>query len=565
MQLLARITNCINIPKIIYLNTNQHKPRGFIVKSLKSSKYLYFFMGIFGIGLISRILPLFMGEARILQQFPTEDGYLMLTIARNMALGLGMSTADGTILTNGTQPFVTFVWALGYVITGGSKLGGVIFAHIIQLIISILFAIVTFKLARKVFKQENPIYAFGLSAILFASPQLLPHSMNFLETGTYVLFISWVILEFYEENDKLNLLWSFKKCIAIGVLLGALFWIRIDSVFIIFACCIAYLYRGISISKHLAFERLKRTLVFGSISVLVASPWLIYNYVFFGSIMPISGQAQNARALAQNASIVPSTLVEYLLVFLPIPLSLQEKVPVIIGSILLLVSAAATAIRMYVTTNIAKKSLIIMGATVIVLFAAYYGILFGAKHFVGRYLAATSPFFALLSLAVFLYFKQLIKDSALKNPALFAAATCTLGVVIGLNYRIFALGVPQDHIQVVNWIEKNVPDEAWVAAVQTGTLGYFHDKTLNLDGKVNPEALKAKHGKAYCPENDESGKERNNCLMHYIVKSEIQYIADWQGIAGWAKLPPLLEYFDLIVDDEKKNLAVFRRHGAPTK
>ena len=46
----------------------------------------------------------------MLRQWPTEDGYLMLTIARNMALGNGMSTADGELPTNGTQPLATTIW-----------------------------------------------------------------------------------------------------------------------------------------------------------------------------------------------------------------------------------------------------------------------------------------------------------------------------------------------------------------------------------------------------------------------------------------------------------------------
>ena len=81
---------------------------------------------LFAVGVVSRVLPLFDFDGRLLQQFPTEDGYLMLTVARNMAIDLGMSTSDGTIPTNGVQPFTTFVWALGYWLTGGSKVAGVV-------------------------------------------------------------------------------------------------------------------------------------------------------------------------------------------------------------------------------------------------------------------------------------------------------------------------------------------------------------------------------------------------------------------------------------------------------
>ena len=46
--------------------------------------------------------------------FITEDGYLMLTVARNMALGEGMSVSNGTIPTNGIQPMIGVFFAVPY-------------------------------------------------------------------------------------------------------------------------------------------------------------------------------------------------------------------------------------------------------------------------------------------------------------------------------------------------------------------------------------------------------------------------------------------------------------------
>ncbi len=56
----------------------------------------------------------------------TEDGYLMLTIARNMAIGLGMSVSEGTIHSNGVQPLATFLFTLPYLLTGGDKVAGLV-------------------------------------------------------------------------------------------------------------------------------------------------------------------------------------------------------------------------------------------------------------------------------------------------------------------------------------------------------------------------------------------------------------------------------------------------------
>jgi hypothetical protein len=503
-----------------------------------------------------------------MQQFPSEDGYLMLTIARNLALGFGMSTAEGTIPTNGTQPFVTFIWALGYLAVGADKFYGVIVSHLVQFVASCLFALVVYRLFLKVFKTHlygNQIAIIG-AALLFASPQLLPHSMNFLETGVYALVIAVVISTFYETDADAGNLWSYKKSIAVGLLLGLLFWVRIDSVFIIFAACVSYLYRGAHLGAAHLRERFVRTLVFGTTSVIVASPWLISNYLNFGSFMPISGQAQDAKSFAQNLVVIPSTLVEYLSIIVPIPQSLQQQPAVVAFCCLLIALAIVLWVMMFRKLNRGHRTLMIFGAIVAFCFAFYYGIFFGAKHFVARYLSVLAVFFAMFTITIAFHIWSMVGRA--KLPSASIAGLVVVLLVAGLNVRIYFTGMPHEHIQVINWVEQNVPDDQWVAAIQTGTLGYFHDRTKNLDGKVNPDALAAKKGRAFCPEVDDetvfiNGKK--NCLMHYIVQSDIAYLADWQGITGWSEYEPLKSNFELVVNDSKSNLGVYRRYGAKTK
>ena len=66
------------------------------------------------LGTLYRILPVFTGQPHLSELFMTEDGYLMLTVARNIAIGLGMSVSEGTIGTNGVQPLATYIFTLPY-------------------------------------------------------------------------------------------------------------------------------------------------------------------------------------------------------------------------------------------------------------------------------------------------------------------------------------------------------------------------------------------------------------------------------------------------------------------
>ena len=119
--------------------------------------------------------------------------------------------------------------------------------------------------------------------------------------------------------------------------------------------------------------------------------------------------------------------------------------------------------------------------------------------------------------------------------------------VVGLNGRLYYNGMEHEHFQVVNWVEAHVPPQTWVGAPQTGTLGFFHDRTINLDGKVNPDALRAR-----LAEGD---------VISYILRSKIEFLADWAGIAQWSQITKdgFNQQFKLLVLDRNANLAVFRR------
>jgi hypothetical protein len=177
----------------------------------------------------------------------------------------------------------------------------------------------------------------------------------------------------------------------------------------------------------------------------------------------------------------------------------------------------------------------------------YYGLFFGAPHFLSRYLSPLAPLLIIASVSVALDLGRLVLP---RFPDLLARLYAFGGIAlsVALLARYLLPGVQeQGHMQVVRWVEENVPDEAWVAAVQTGTLGYWHDRTVNLDGKVNPEALEARRTEGH--------------VLRYVTESDIDYVADWEGVGGWIERPEggFAEAFELVIRDPKQNLAVMRR------
>jgi hypothetical protein len=526
--------------------------------TFRSKSFTYLIFTIFGIGLLFRILPLFNQGGRLLRQWPTEDGYLMLTIARNIAIGNGMSIADGTIATNGTQPLFNFMEAICFALVGGDKELGVFLALILQIIISLIAIFFLFLLADYVLQQRpNHQEIAALTAVIwYCSPLIMGHTMNCLETGLYVTLIListyiWLRHGIESKSHKFSL-----SVIWVGILLGFTCWARIDAVFFLGAITLWHVLIGFIYEKQYLIKRIAESCVMGTTAVLVFSPWLLYNKLNFGSFTPISGTAQSfGSSFASNSREVPSTLFEYATLLLPIPNNLEKTIPVLLFNLLFISVYLVMIIVIATRMNKKERVLLYCSVTFASFLIIYYGFFFGAAHFVSRYLFPISPFMAIFTTTIIFYGLQILGNYLKFENILPITMFLIIGLSISLNGRFYKGGYKAGsshlHFQVVEWVTQNVGESVWVGAIQTGTLGFFHDRTVNLDGKVNPDALRAKIQRK---------------IPEYVVTQEfdangnrIDYLADWFGIASWAKLTPIKNNFDLILNDRENNLAVLKR------
>jgi hypothetical protein len=496
-------------------------------------------MAVLVLGTLYRLFPIVTGQPQLSEFFMTEDGYLLLTVARNMAIGLGMSVSEGTIATNGVQPMVTFIFAIPYVLTGGDKVSSLVGIHLIAAAIALGGAFAVRAFAARVLEpqDDDPLWPWLVAGLWFTGPLLLLHTMNALETGLYTLVLLLTLIQFARVLDK-------------GAALTLL--ARNDGAFLVTAIFAIWALRellGLRAGIGATFVRLVPP---GLLSLLIASPWLINNKLKFGSIVPISGTAQSVGAeFAGNLPLVPVRIFEYLFPMLPIPARLEWQTPTMLAAIAVSLPILGwfflSCWRRGGTIRLVVAAYAVHG----LLLVSYYGLFFGASHFLGRYLAPLAPLLILASVSVLLDLaRRISRDRAGTLVAVAGLAGLTLSVL--LLVRLLLPGVRvHEHFQVVRWVEENVPAETWVGAIQTGTLGYWHDRTINLDGKVNPQALAEK-------------REKGNVLA-YVVNSEIAYLADWKGIASWATKTDgnFDQAFELIVNEPARNLAVLQRRPLP--
>ena len=193
--------------------------------------YVLAFMGV-----ACRLFPLVSAE-RLYLVFPNDDGYYMLTMARNMALGLGMSVSMGEVPTNGTQPLITGVYAILYWLAGGDKTLGLAFVHFFLTVCACASSYLLYSLAQRLFPQQpwTKTISAWLAAFWFCSPVTLSLSMNTLETGPLILLLLALFKVLVALNSQPLQQQTPTQWVGIGVLLGLLFWTRNDMIFMIAA------------------------------------------------------------------------------------------------------------------------------------------------------------------------------------------------------------------------------------------------------------------------------------------------------------------------------------------
>jgi len=161
------------------------------------------------------------------------------------------------------------------------------------------------------------------------------------------------------------------------------------------------------------------------------------------------------------------------------------------------------------TDAVAARTVTFAGvlATSMAALALYYGLSFIAYWFYYRYLF---PVALLATLAIAWWAAPV----ALRRPAL-AGALVALLCVPTLVSAVMAQHGRTLHVETVYWeqlalIAEQVPDTDIVAAGQAGTLGYFRARVVNVDGKVNREAI-----------------PYQTHVWDYLAAHDVHWFADW--------------------------------------
>ncbi|HVG82507.1 MAG TPA: hypothetical protein VNB28_09515 [Methylomirabilota bacterium] len=449
-------------------------------------------------------VPLRPGAALIFPPF-TEDGYYSLQIARAIAAGKGPSL-EGSGLTNGFQPLITFLQAAAFRVTGGAELPALRLVAGLGWLTYLGAALLLGRIAARAADGEaEERRRRGLIATvlaLAALPLWLSH-FNGLETGLLLFLLALLWRRWQRGATR-----SWVGLAACGALLGVTVLARIDAVFLTIALAAVELAAGWRDGWRRAFAR--AALLSGT-ALLVSSPWWAFNVIAFGSPMPISGTAQQLWAIdPYRWRWILWALGQTLAPWLSPTQYYDDRtswIPVFGAAALVGVGLfAAKDYRPLANGSNRFATALGMAMAALVL---WYGFSSIAFWFYARYLV---PLSLIGIVAAALLLARLPRRAALllvlavpllATPALSANRAAWQGSLTYFGTIMF-----WDQVELVR---AHVPDGEWVAAGQSGTLGFFRPHVLNMDGKVNPQA-QAHLGRA----------------TGYLKTKGVRWFADWE-------------------------------------
>jgi hypothetical protein len=486
--------------------------------------------------------------------FFVDDAFYYFRIAKNFVSGLGL-TYDGHQVTNGFQPLFLLVILPIFFLTKGNLILPLHLVAVFQSIVSIGIGIFLYKISRIFLDKWFSIF---IVTVWFFSPIAISQEMNGMETGLNLFLIA--VTSYYYLSQIVPSIENIKtrKLILLGVLLSLTVLTRLDGILFMIAVLMHLLYTALK--RHQGTTYIKKVqslfrVVFpvALIPLMVLTPWFIFNYQITGHLLPLSGQAIRFMSLnygfgagnfrdqfpLQNIPITyyyenfSFSLMKLLWhhPFTHSPVKFFSDLFHVANmdnfqsfhfiSLLILATFVITiALFAFSSLRLIFNQMMFYFLYAFLLLCAFTFYIFGQWFYYRYYF----PIYFLMTICggvVFSLIYTSLKKINNNFGTIFKGGLVAL-YVLSVSFQIKGfIDMSQDSVHkqfhtLVSVIENVTPANAVIGCFQSGVIGYYSDRQIiNLDGKVNREALEAM----------KSGQ-----LGKYIKKKGITYVADWSFI-----------------------------------
>ena len=473
----------------------------------KDKLYLSFLLFIF---LLTRIFLLIRPFPEIDSYALTDDTFLSLKIAKNIADGYGMTY--GGIPTNGFQPLYVLMMVPVFAVVKSNLILPVYIAMILLSVFSLLSVFVLYRMILKLFGSSES--AFLVSLLFVITPALIRNTTNGLETSVSFFFFLLVVylLYLYRSVSLVNI--KLKKIFNFGLILGFAMLARIDNVFLFLMLFIWFVFK-LRREKPGVKVVIYRTLAMAAGFAVIYVPWLAISYFYTGMLYPVSGEAVRIQGIYYAVHRTSFTNFYFSELYRSLRYFVLNYFVVAILILALFPFIIKKRKSDFFKGFISEKHFPLLITSV--LFYTVYVFYISAFWYFPRYLV---PLFIPVSILTGFFIKEIFTHGifSAKRNLVFSVITVILILlnVYRPGFRDFYFGkhVTSGYYGIAVWASENLKDSTRLGCMQTGALGYFAEniKVYNLDGVVNSEAMFA---------------VKQHRLMDYIKENKVEYLLSW--------------------------------------
>lgn len=448
-----------------------------------------------------------------------EDAWYGFTIARNYANGFGI-TIDGIQETNGFQPLQVLIDSFLFEITNSDDFA-LELAFSLRLLMHVCSAQIFANLvARLNFHERNTSFSIFSFAVYIFHPGIITSALNGLETGLllflFLMFIKHLLCLTSQESRVSSSVITTTYAIL-------LIYTRIDMIILI-ACVLIWYF--LSISKRACVG------IIVTLSIAIA-PWLTWNYKNFDSVVPISGQQQleplfsvsrmfhMMKASLYNVSPWLGSTYDQRNFSLEVAFFLFRVLffvwvlrIVLSGRDLSKFTRFTSDSLIHLRSNGSHFGLILALLLGMLILCSYYSLMTFSTYFYQRYSILLAPLTLLLILAN-------VNVSTLAHRVI-AVAVLLISAFTFFNFYQSNANENRLYDDQVMLVLNSIPASEIVGARQSGTLGYFRSRVINLDGKVNPLVPKSSFA-----------------MGRYLKTQQVNWLCDWPS-----ELSKILTYYE---------------------
>ena len=446
---------------------------------------------LLGLAVAARIRVTMLDFNSLLTTYLQDDAFYYYKIAANI-FNLHRITYDGEQLSNGFHP-LWLILITPFYTPANDGVDFVFRVQWIMLFFALLTVVVLYLTLLRL--RASWLCAAVVTAVFCVHSTFIDMQMNGLETSlnTFMLLLLFNAFLTIFENPAVVL----RRYIYFGFVAAATFLTRTDNgiTLLLLFVALAWVSR-----KHIP-QCWPRLLLGGIVTLLLISPWLLWNQINFGSFIQGSGKIETILwgephfSLANTAIsfvAMPMRLYDSMQGFAQLFISAYGGSEALAGLFLAGWIVVMLLLLINRAVSVSLCALAIFCASIFAVFCYHVGF----RIFIRSWYYVPIGLMALLSVAGLVIWYCQNQSSRQPRNAISASLLLLWLVSVLWLYSPTKLHETADqvseHMTVADWINTNTSPDAVIGSMNSGVLSYLvHRKVINLDGVVDSRSMRA--------------------------------------------------------------------------